>query len=79
MPNISEENKVELDSKLIKEEIGQVIDRMKAGKRAGPDGIPVDLYKNFKDKFLVPLLNMFIHYWTCISIKFSSSYNEPSP
>ncbi len=32
---------------------------MKSGKQAGPDGIPVDIYKKFKDKLLMPLLDMF--------------------
>jgi len=29
---------------------------MKAGKTAGPDGIPIDLYKKFKSKLQKPLL-----------------------
>ncbi|MGL4560929.1 MAG: hypothetical protein ACRCV0_01400 [Brevinema sp.] len=51
IPSISEDDRVK--------EIGQAIDSMKSGKRAGPDGIPIDLYKKFKNKLLVPLLNMF--------------------
>ena len=31
---------------------------MKGGKAAGPDGIPIDIYKAFKNKLLPPLLNM---------------------
>lgn len=27
--------------------------------QAGPDGIPIDIYKKFKDKLLMPLLEMF--------------------
>ena len=33
---------------------------MKAGKTAGPDGLPIDLYKKFKQKLLKPLLEMFL-------------------
>lgn len=32
---------------------------MQAGKTAGLDGIPIDLYKAFQSKLLTPLLEMF--------------------
>lgn len=32
---------------------------MKLGKQAGSDGIPIDIYKKFKDKLLISLLDMF--------------------
>lgn len=32
---------------------------MKSGKTAGLDGIPIDIYKAFKDKLAVPLLEMY--------------------
>lgn len=57
IPIIPEQCK--LDSQITKEETGQAIDNMKSGKRAGPGGIPIDLYKRFKDKLLAPLLDMF--------------------
>lgn len=56
---ILEDDRVHLNSKFTIEEIGQAIDSMKSGKRAGPDGIPIDLYKKFKNKLLVPILDMF--------------------
>lgn len=59
IPKLSEENKDDLNLEITKEEIALVIDNMKSGKRAGPDGLPVDLYKTFKDKLLTPLLDMF--------------------
>lgn len=31
---------------------------MKAGKAAGPDGLPIDIYKKFKDKLVRPMLDM---------------------
>lgn len=58
IPTISEDDRVNLNSKFTIEEIGQAIDSIKSGKRAGPDGIPIDLYKKFKNKLLVPILDM---------------------
>lgn len=28
---------------------------MKSGETAGPDEIPIDIYKTFKDKLMIPL------------------------
>ena len=49
-----------LEADLKDKEISIAIDSMKAGKSAGPDGIPIDLYKTFKTKLLKPLLEMFL-------------------
>lgn len=57
-PTISEEQKKELELEMTKEDISSAIDAMKLGKRAGPDGIPIDIYRKFKDKLLTPLLDM---------------------
>ncbi len=38
----------------------EAIDLMKAGKAAGPDGLPIDIYKKFKDKLVRPLLDMLV-------------------
>lgn len=32
---------------------------MKPGKAAGPDGLPIDIYKTFASKLKAPLLEMF--------------------
>lgn len=58
IPKISKENENYLKLEITKEEIGQAIDCMKSGRRAGPDGLPIDLYKKFKDKLMASLLEM---------------------
>lgn len=60
IPCISNERKEDLELEINEEEIGQAIDSMQSGKRAGPDGLPIDLYKTFKEKLLTPLLDMFL-------------------
>lgn len=39
-------------------ELSEALIKMKGGKTAGPDGIPVDIHKAFKEKLLPPLLEM---------------------
>lgn len=41
-------------------EIDMAIDSMWSGKMAGPDGLPIELYQNYKSKLLKPLLEMFL-------------------
>ncbi len=60
IPTISDEYKEMMETELREEEMGAAIDGMKSGKTAGPDGLPVDLYKKFKTKLLKPLLEMFL-------------------
>lgn len=36
-----------------------VITNMRGGKATGPDGLPVDIYKIFKDKLTEPILSMY--------------------
>lgn len=48
IPRISETLTAQLDSGLTLEEILGVIESMKTGKAAGPDGIPTEIYKMFK-------------------------------
>lgn len=43
-PGLPDEYK-DLDTDITKEEIGRAIDNLKSGKTAGPDGLPIDLYK----------------------------------
>lgn len=33
---------------------------MRGGKAAGPDGFPIDIYKEFKEKLIAPLLDMYV-------------------
>lgn len=42
------------------QEVVEAIKMMKAGKAAGPDGIPIDMYKKFKDKLRRPILDMLL-------------------
>lgn len=60
IPRISEEQQLGLDLDLSLTEILAAIDSMKAGKAAGTDGLPIDLYKKFKDKLVKPILEMFL-------------------
>ena len=60
LPSLSEEAKADLDSPITTAEISEAIDQMKGGKAPGPDGLPIDIYKIFKNKLLSPLLDMFV-------------------
>jgi hypothetical protein len=40
-------------------EISDAISNMKGGQAAGPDGLPIDISKIFKDKLQGPLLDMY--------------------
>lgn len=59
IPPISDNFKEQLDRKLDASEIAGAIANMRGGKAAGPDGLPVDIYKIFKDKLIEPLLAMY--------------------
>lgn len=48
-----------LNSELIAEDLSLAISSMKGGKCPGPDGIPIEIYKIFKDKLITPLLDMY--------------------
>uniref|UniRef100_A0A671X7A5 Reverse transcriptase domain-containing protein n=1 Tax=Sparus aurata TaxID=8175 RepID=A0A671X7A5_SPAAU len=60
IPSLSEEAKAELDSPITKKEISHAIDKLKGGRAPGPDGLPLDIYKIFKDKLISPLFDMFM-------------------
>lgn len=60
IPTISEETRLDLDRELEFEEIVNAINSMNSNKAAGPDGIPIDIYKEFKEKLISPLLDMFM-------------------
>ena len=59
IPKLSEEESKILDEEITKQEIAHAMGSMQAGKAAGLDGIPIDLYKTFQSKLLTPLLAMF--------------------
>ncbi len=41
-------------------ELSIAIDSIKGGKTPGPDGIPIEVYKMFKHRVMLPLLEMFM-------------------
>lgn len=49
IPRIPTEGRVDLELGNNSEDIGRIIDCLKSGKRARPDGIPMDLYKNIQE------------------------------
>ena len=49
-----------LGASLTMEEISAAIKCMKSGKAAGPDGLPIDVFKEFESKIRTPLLEMFL-------------------
>lgn len=59
IPCIPEDTKLELDRKLDLEDVSNAILNMKGGKAPGPDGLPIDIYKLFREKRIAPLLDMY--------------------
>ncbi len=60
IPQILIEEKNKLDEDLTLQEIGEAIDSMKSGKAVGPDGLPIEIYKTFKEKLLTPFMEMIV-------------------
>lgn len=58
IPTIAEDFVQQLDCDISEDEIVKVIDNMSTGKKAGPDGFPIDFYKKFKGKLVKPILEM---------------------
>uniref|UniRef100_A0AAR2INH7 Reverse transcriptase domain-containing protein n=1 Tax=Pygocentrus nattereri TaxID=42514 RepID=A0AAR2INH7_PYGNA len=56
---LTENTKQELDRNLTIEEISQAIKSINSGKAPGPDGFPIEFYKIFKEKLIIPLFNMY--------------------
>uniref|UniRef100_A0A3Q3GBT7 Reverse transcriptase domain-containing protein n=1 Tax=Kryptolebias marmoratus TaxID=37003 RepID=A0A3Q3GBT7_KRYMA len=54
-----EEEKTTLDRPLTIKDLSEAIDSMNSGKTPGPDGLPIEFYKAFKNKLILPLLNMY--------------------
>ena len=54
-----------------KEEIGHAIDNMKSGKRAGRDGLPIDLHQKTK-------ISCSYHFWKCFWRHFRKAVFLPS-
>lgn len=73
---ISYDSRVNLNIGINKVEISRAIDGMNSGKQAGPDGIPIDLYKKCKDKLLIPLLDMFTE---AFEKRRTSTFHESCP
>lgn len=59
IPQIPEGTRDSLDGEITTLEISEAVSAMNAGKTAGPDGLPIDIYKMFKDKLVAPLYEMF--------------------
>ena len=59
IPTISEQDKSWMDRTLESQEISEAINHTKGGKTAGPDGLPIDIYKLFKNKLITPLKDMY--------------------
>ncbi|CAI5695152.1 unnamed protein product [Oreochromis niloticus] len=53
IPRIEEEESLRLGAKLTLDEISEAIMSMNSGKAAGPDGLPIDIYKKFASKLKV--------------------------
>lgn len=60
IPKISEKHKNTLDKQLSIAEISEARSTLQAVKTAGLDGLPIDFYKQFKDKLVTPLYNMYL-------------------
>lgn len=58
-PQIEENERSTLGASLTLEEISEAIRCMNSGKAAGPDGLPIEIYKIFESKLRKPLLEMF--------------------
>ena len=46
------------------DEIAEAMSALTPGKTAGPDSLPIDLYKYFKDKLITPLYEKFLESYT---------------
>ena len=57
-PTLSIEDQELIDSPMKLSELEIALAAMKRGKAAGPDGLPIDIFKTFKDKLLPPFLDM---------------------
>ena len=55
---VSDNDSSFLDSALTAIEIGEAIDAMNSGKAAGPDGLPIDIYKKCRGKLITPIKDM---------------------
>lgn len=57
--SLQENDIANLDTIITKEEIINAIENMKGGKSPGPDAIPIEIFKLFKNKLIQPLLEMY--------------------
>lgn len=56
---ISEEEKITLDSQITITDLCEAIGDINSGKAPGPDGLPIEFYKTFKEQLVRPLLDMY--------------------
>lgn len=56
---LSEEDAAMLDNPLTIEDLIEAIGDMNSGKAPGPDGLPLEFYKEFKSRLVQPLLDMY--------------------
>lgn len=56
---LSESQQQELDCSLTTKELAEAIQGMQSGKTPGADGFPIEFYRKFKEKLLIPLLAMY--------------------
>src|SRR4029434_8610142 len=60
IPTLEERVKEELDSPITKEELFEALSHMNGGKASGPSGLPIDIYKCFKEMLVPPLFDMLV-------------------
>lgn len=56
--SLSEEDSKILDQPIEIADLKAAINCMNSGKAPGPDGLPIDIYKIFRDKLMTPMMDM---------------------
>ncbi len=57
-PQLAEDAKLDLENNLSIEELVDAVQSMNSGKAPGPDGLPVEIYKNFSKRLMPHLLEI---------------------
>lgn len=63
LPSLSEEQKDLLNAPISKQEVLNAINGLQSGKAPGPDGLSSEVYQEFQDLLVDPLLNMLNDYF----------------